>query len=157
VVSITAINSGTTFNVIPQTADIQGTIRTYNPNIRKMVLERFTEIVEHTSTALNCAAEIHTESVTPAVINDVELSERVQKVAKTHLPEATLDSSEQTMGSEDMAYMMDEIPGCYFFIGSANSDKGLDAKHHHPRFDFDESALTNGAALMTASIIDILS
>ena len=53
--------------------------------------------------------------------------------------------------------MMGEIPGCYFFIGSNNIAKGLDAKHHHPCFDFDEEALTHGATLMTAAIMDILS
>ena len=50
------------------------------------------------------------------------------------------------MGSEDMAYMMDTIPGCYFFIGSADAERELNFPQHHPRFDFDERAL--GAALM---------
>lgn len=58
-----------------------------------------------------------------------------------------LPINEET-GSEDMAFIMQEIPGCFFFIGSANSEKGLDAAHHHPRFDFDEQALSQGAALM---------
>jgi amidohydrolase len=100
--------------------------------------------------------EIIVESITPAVINHPELSTRVQKVVQTIFPQATLDNTERTMGSEDMAFMMDDIPGCYFFIGSSNSEKGFDAKHHHPRFDFDESALTIGAALMTAAILDLL-
>jgi amidohydrolase len=72
-------------------------------------------------------------------------------------PEANIATDERTMGSEDMAFMMDDIPGCYIFIGSNNAEKGLDAKHHHPKFDFDELALTRGAALMTAAIMDILS
>jgi amidohydrolase len=97
------------------------------------------------------------ESVTPAVINNPELSTRVQNVTRKLLPQANLDTNERTMGSEDMAFMMEEIPGCYFFIGSSNAQKGLDAKHHHPRFDFDESALTSGAALMSAAILDLLS
>jgi amidohydrolase len=55
---------------------------------------------------------------------------------------------ERTMGSEDMAFMMETIPGCYFFIGSSNAERGLNFAHHHPRFDFDERALATGAALM---------
>lgn len=156
VVSVTAIKSGTTFNVIPQTAEFQGTIRTFNPTVRSMVISRFQEIVDNMALALNCTAEINVESITPAVVNNPELTTRVQKVVENILPQATLDTTERTMGSEDMAFMMDEIPGCYFFIGSSNSEKGLDAKHHHPQFDFDESALTTGAALMTAAIIDLL-
>jgi amidohydrolase len=156
VVSITAIKSGTTFNVIPQSAEFQGTIRTFNPKVRSMVIDRFQEIVKNMATAFNCNVEINVESTTPAVVNNPELAIRVQKVVQTIFPQATLEKTFQTMGSEDMAFMMDDIPGCYFFIGSSNPEKGLDAKHHHPRFDFDESALTTGAALMTAAILDLL-
>jgi amidohydrolase len=55
-----------------------------------------------------------------------------------------------------MAFMMQEIPGCYFFVGSSNSDKGFDYGHHHPRFDFDERAMPRGAALMAAAAFDLL-
>ena len=122
-----------------------------------MVIQRFHEIVNNLAQAFNCGAEIEVESITPAVINDPELSARVLKVAQKLFPAADIDKEERTMGSEDMAFMMDDIPGCYFFIGSANTQKGLDAKHHHPRFDFDENALITGASMMTAAILDLLS
>ena len=156
VVSVTSFHSGTTFNVIPQTAELQGTIRTFNPEVRQKVLTRFTEIVEGIASALNCTAEIRLESVTPAVINYPEVTARVQEVARRLFPEAEIDPDERTMGSEDMAFMMEDIPGCYFFIGSSNPEKGLEAAHHHPRFDFDEAALSTGAALMTAAVLDLL-
>ena len=156
VVSVTSLHSGTTFNVIPQTAEFQGTIRSFDPQIRSMIIERFQQIVNQMALALNCSAEVEMESVTPAVINDLALSKRVQQIAQQLYPQAEIDTNERTMGSEDMAFMMQEIPGCYFFVGSANPEKGLDAKHHHPRFDFDESALTSGAALMTAAVLDLL-
>ena len=156
VVSVTSLHSGTTFNVIPQTAEFQGTIRSFDPQIRSMIIERFQQIVNQMAQALNCSAEVEMESVTPAVINDLALSKRVQQIAQQLYPQAEIDTNERTMGSEDMAFMMQEIPGCYFFVGSANPEKGLDAKHHHPRFDFDESALTSGAALMTAAVLDLL-
>jgi amidohydrolase len=60
------------------------------------------------------------------------------------------------MGSEDMAFMMEQIPGCYFFIGSANPEKGLNASHHHPRFDFDEDALPRAAAMMAAVVMEFM-
>ena len=157
VVSVTSVHSGTTFNVIPHTAEFQGTIRTFNPEVRSMVIERFREIVSQIAQALNCSAEIEVESVTPAVINDSELSARVQRIAQQLYPQAELDTQERTMGSEDMAFMMDTIPGCYFFIGSSNPEKGLDAKHHHPRFDFDEEALQISASMMTAVVLVLLS
>jgi metal-dependent amidase/aminoacylase/carboxypeptidase family protein len=72
-------------------------------------------------------------------------------------PNATVDASNYTtMGSEDMSFLMEKIPGCFFFIGSSNAEKQLDASHHHPRFDFDEQALHQAAALMSAAVFDIL-
>jgi len=53
--------------------------------------------------------------------------------------------------------MMQDIPGCFIFVGSANAEKGLDAPHHHPRFDIDEEALPKAAALMAAAAAEFLS
>ncbi|MGE5251294.1 MAG: M20/M25/M40 family metallo-hydrolase, partial [Bacteroidota bacterium] len=61
-----------------------------------------------------------------------------------------------TMGAEDMAYFLEQIPGCFFFVGSANREKGLDYGHHHPKFDVDEDALPRAAALMAAAAADFL-
>ena len=61
-----------------------------------------------------------------------------------------------TMGAEDMAFMQEKVPGCYFFIGSNNAEKHLDYGHHHPKFDFDEEALVRGTALMAAAAMDVL-
>jgi amidohydrolase len=60
------------------------------------------------------------------------------------------------MGSEDMAFMMKEVPGCYMFIGSNNKERGLIFGHHHPKFDFDEAALPRGVALMTGAAMKLL-
>ena len=61
------------------------------------------------------------------------------------------------MGSEDMAYFLQALPGCFVLIGSASAEKKLDAPHHHPRFDFDERALTYAVALVAAAAADFLS
>ena len=157
VVSTTYVQGGTTFNVIPPYVDLQGTIRTFKPEIRELALRRFRETVEGIAHALGCMTEITIDDITLAVDNDAILAEKVQKVAAKMFPDATLITEFQTMGSEDMAYMMDDIPGCYFLVGSANPERGLDAKHHHPKFDFDEAALPRAAALMAAAALDVLS
>jgi amidohydrolase len=156
VISVTSIQAGEAFNVIPSTALLKGTIRTYLPHIRQLVLERFRDVVTGVAQALGCQAEIDLQEVTPAVINDPQVSARVQEVARRLFPEAELSTTERTMGSEDMAYMMQDIPGCYFFIGSNNSARGLNAPHHHPKFDFDERALPRAAALMAAAACEFL-
>ena len=58
----------------------------------------------------------------------------------------------QTMGGEDMSFFLQEVPGCYFFIGSANSEKKLNYPHHHPRFDFDETALPMGVEIFVRCV-----
>jgi amidohydrolase len=157
VVSVTMVKAGDAFNVIPETADLQGTIRTFKPEIRRQVIERFTQIVKGVANALGCQAEIELQSITPAVVNDPSMAALVQEVARNLLPDHEVDTASMTMGSEDMAFMMQDIPGCYFFVGSANPEKGLAASHHHPRFDIDEESLPRAAALMAASAAKWLS
>jgi amidohydrolase len=156
VVTVTSLDGAEAFNVIPDSVQLRGTIRTFKPEVRKTVLERFETICVGVSKALGCQAEVELKSITPAVSNDAELAQRVYKVAREIYPQAEISTVERTMGSEDMAYMMEDIPGCYFFIGSADHDRGLDAGHHHPKFDFNEDALVTGAALMASVVVDLM-
>ena len=156
VVTVTSMIGGEAFNVIPETVELRGTIRTFKPEIRKIVLERFDQIASGVANAMGCQAEVDLQPVTPAVVNDPKLAQQVYQVAKEVFPEADISTQERTMGSEDMSFMMEDIPGCYFFIGSADHERGLDAGHHHPKFDFNEDALVTGAALMASVVVDFL-
>jgi len=157
VVTVASIHGGEAFNVIPSEVEMKGTIRTFELVIRDMVIEKFHQIVENISTALDCESIIDIRSITPAVINHPEVTDRVQQVAVKLLGSDQLDFNTIAMGSEDMAYVLQQIPGCYFFIGSANKEKKLDASHHHPKFDFDESILSKAVGLMAASTLEFLS
>ena len=156
VVTVTKIHTGKAFNVIPSEAEISGTIRTFKPLVREYVLKHFFQIVEGVADGLGCQATIDIQEVTPVLVNNADVSRRVQSVVKSMFPKDILHTDARTMGSEDMAYMMEEIPGCYFFVGSSNPRKGLGYGHHHPKFDFDEEALPRGAALMAAAAVDLL-
>jgi len=157
VVSVCTIHGGETFNVIPPAVEMTGTIRTFEAAVRARVLERFETTVHSVAEGMGCQAEIDLQILTPATINQPEIAKRVQEVAWRLFPGADVDIANYiTMGSEDFAFVLEKVPGCFFFIGSANPEKGLDAGHHHPRFDIDEAALPCGAALMVASVIDIL-
>jgi len=157
VISVTSVHSGTAFNVIPPQAELMGTIRTFEPAVRQKVLERFAQIVHGVGEAMGCQVWLDLQRVTPALINDEAVTARVQETARRLLPQAMLDESPSlTMGAEDMAFMQERVPGCYFFIGSNNEEKHLDYGHHHPRFDFDEQALVHGAALMAAAAAEML-
>ena len=157
VVSFTMLHSGTAFNVIPHEATLEGTIRTFDAGVRLKVLERFEQITRGVASAMGCQVEMNVKRLTPALVNADEVTASVQETVRRVLPDAHHDNTPYlTMGAEDMAFMQEKVPGCYFFIGSANSERGLNYGHHHPKFDFDEEALVRGAALMAASAADML-
>jgi amidohydrolase len=156
VVSVTFFHGGEAFNVIPPQVKLQGTIRTFKPQVRQRVLERFNQVVAGVGQAMGCQVEVDVRPLTPAVVNDPQVARLVRTVAEELWPDGVVSDKFSTMGSEDMAFMLDEVPGCFVLVGSANPESGLDAPHHHPQFDFDETVLTRGAALIAASSIRLL-
>jgi amidohydrolase len=157
VVSVCTIHGGEAFNVIPPAVEMTGTIRTFEPEVRTRVLQRFEETVRGVAEAMGCQADIDLQRLTAATINQPETALSVQAIARRLFPDADVDSANYvTMGSEDFALLLEKVPGCFFFVGSANPEKGLDAGHHHPKFDFDEVVLPRAAALMAAAIINLL-
>ena len=156
VVTVGYVHAGEAFNVIPSEAEMKGTLRSFEPAVRDRMITRFGQIVENVSRAMECEAKFEIKPITPTLVNNAEITRRVQQVAGRLLPQAELDFETVTMGSEDMAYVQQLIPGCYFFVGSANKDKGLDASHHHAKFDFDEAIFSNAAGLMAASALEFL-
>jgi len=148
VVTVGSIHGGDAFNVIPPKVQMNGTIRTYEPSTRDLVLKRVEEIFRGVGEASGTEVELDISALTPAVINDPRVTEVVRRAAEAVVTPEKVESGERTMGSEDAAFFMQEVPGCYFFVGAANPEKGLDAPHHNPRFDFDEEALVVGLAVM---------
>lgn len=157
VISVTTLHSGTAFNIIPQTAELGGTIRTFDHNVRKLVHARLEQIVRSTAAAMGCEVELLIKQVTAPVINNEEVAIRVFESAQALFPETKIETDPYlTMGAEDMGYMQEKADGCYFFVGSANNEKNLNYNHHHPKFDFDERALISGVALMASAAADLL-
>lgn len=157
VVSVATIHAGEAHNVLPSVVELKGSLRSFDPGVRTQMIERFRQISTAVAEGLGCQVKNDFKRISPAVVNDPTITQRIQQIAANLFPESTIDMNERTMGSEDMAFMMEQIPGCYIFLGSANAARGLDAGHHHPRFDFDEEVLPRGAALMAATITDFLS
>ncbi len=156
VLSVCVVDAGTAFNIIPQRAVLSGTIRTFDPAVREKVNARFADIVNGIAAAMGCSAEIEITEVTFPVVNDPVVAHTVADVVSKILPDATVDTQYQTMGSEDFSFMMQDIPGCFMFVGSANAEKGLNFGHHHPRFNIDEACLPPAAAIIAQSAISIL-
>lgn len=156
VVSVTNIHGGTAFNVIPQQVRLEGTIRTFDKEVRQKVLERIDQIAHGIASAMGCQAEVTCKRITPALLNSSALTGKVQGTARRVLPDSDLDFGYQTMTAEDMAFIQEKVPGCYFFVGSNDQALHLDYGHHHPKFDFNEEALVRAAALMASAALDVL-
>jgi amidohydrolase len=156
VVSVTSMHGGDSFNVIPDKVALSGTIRTFSPEVRQRVLKRFQQVCNGLGEAYECQVDSEIKMLTPAVFNDATITKQVYTTANTSLPNRTIDQQYRVMVSDDMAFILGEIPGTYCFVGSANPAKGLNAGHHHPSFDFEEEALVNAVALVSSAASSLL-
>ena len=156
VITVSSIHGGETHNVIPEIVTLEGTIRTFTETTRQLIIERFHQLVDGVAKAHLCSAEIEIVDISPAVTNQRDVAGVMRQSAVSLFPEAELDTNYQTMASEDMAFLMQDLPGCYSFVGSANPALGLDAKHHQPDFNFDENALKTAVALLIGAVNQFL-
>ncbi|HCB49892.1 MAG: hypothetical protein AMJ56_09555 [Anaerolineae bacterium SG8_19] len=147
VVTVGQISAGTTFNVIPEEAELKGTVRSYNNELHRLAYRRLLEMAQNMAAAFRCSATMETVAIVPTVVNASEPAAAVREAATAIVGEENVIAG-QTMEAEDMGFILEEVPGCYFFVGSANDEIGLNYPHHHPRFDFDERAMIYGVATM---------
>jgi amidohydrolase len=148
VVSVGAVHAGDAFNVIPEDVHLTGTVRSYDSQVRELVVQRMQNLIDRIASALGCTSELCVRPLTPAVINDGAAAGVVRSAAQAVLGAENVTDHERTTGSEDAAFFMQQVPGCYFFLGAANPEKGFVQPHHSPRFDFDEQALVHGLAIL---------
>ncbi len=156
VLSVGKINAGNAANVLPERAELTGTIRTYDGGVRDLIITRLQDIGEGIARAMGVVFELELTSSTPPVVNDQAVTRIAQDTAREMFGVENVDEGHRIMASEDMSLILEQIPGCYIFLGSANAEKGLDYPHHHPRFDFDEQALLLGAKLLAQTAADCL-
>jgi amidohydrolase len=157
VVSVTSVLAGDAYNVIPARAELRGTLRFFEPEVKALLFDQFNRIATGIGATFGCQVEIILNDLTPAVINHSALANRISAVAADFVPGLEIGTAYRLMVSEDMAVMMQDIPGLYMLVGSANSEKGLNFGHHHPRFDIDEQAMVNASAIMAGAVIHLLS
>ncbi len=153
VVTVGSFHAGRTHNVIADTAEITGTVRYFNPALAALIPNRVEQIIAGVCQSHGATYQLNYRKLYPAVINDGAIAALVRSVAETvvETPAGVVPEC-QTMGGEDMSYFLEQVPGCYFFLGSANETLGLAYPHHHPRFDFDETALGMGVELFVRCV-----
>ena len=148
VMSVTQINAGTASNIIPETVDIVGTVRTLDVEDAKLVERRIKEISQNIAQANNGTAEINYEYGYPATINDpkkaIISAEVATSIVGTEMVELDIPIN---MASEDFSYMLNLRPGAYVFLGQCDTP-GL----HHPEYDFDDDISPIGASWYASMI-----
>ena len=140
VVSVTQIHTGSADNVIPETAYINGTVRTFSPDVQGMVMARMQQIVSGQASSFGVTAELDYEVGYPATVNDPDKTAFAADVARQISAQVTDDATRE-MGAEDFAYFLEKRPGAYLFIGNGDS-AGL----HHPAYDFNDMVAPVGAS-----------
>ncbi len=156
VLTIGQITSGSGHNIIAQHALMTGTVRTFNEQLRAELPGRIEQLASNVAMAFGATCELRYKPQYPVTVNDRAMACLVRRAAEAAVGPENVVEAERTMGSEDMAYFLQEVPGCYFLIGSANPEQGLDKPHHHPSFDIDEAALPIGVKVIVLSVLDYL-
>jgi amidohydrolase len=148
VVSVTQIKAGDAFNVIPETAELAGTVRSMGGRLYDEAPARLTAITSGVATALGCTAEVNYVRQTPATVNDDAMARLAARIAAQLVGEANVLTAARTLGGEDFSFFLQRVPGCFAWVGSQNPAKGFESPHHSPHFDIDENAMPTGVELL---------
>jgi amidohydrolase len=149
VLSITSFQGGHTTNVIPSEVKLMGTFRAMDEAWRFRAHELIRETASGVAQALGAELDIHIDVGYPTVVNHEALNGAAKGLAESFMGAGQVEETEIRMGAEDFGYYSQQIPGCFFRLGTANTAKGITAGVHTPRFDIDESAIEIGIGIMT--------
>lgn len=156
VLSVTAFRSGEAFNVIPDTAELRGTVRTIRKEVREHLSRRIPELAQGIAAASGATATTAYRFGPPSIVNDPEIVALVRDAAIAVVGEANVREATIGMGGEDFSCFTEERPGCFFNVGTRNEDRGIVWGHHHPRFDIEEEGMGPGIATMANAVLTIL-
>lgn len=157
VVSVTQFIAGTAFNVIPGSAYLAGTVRTFDEKVRRAVPQLMERMIRGITDAHGATYRFSFERGYRPVVNDPQLTARLRGVVVESFGEEVLAELRPSMGGEDFSAYQQKAPGVFAFIGARNEQEGIVQPHHHPRFDIDERALELGLRYLTAATADLLS
>lgn len=159
VVTVGRIAAGTVENVIPATAELHATVRTFSPEQHAAVPERLTRVVEHVAAAHGLTADVRYERGYPVTVNDADELERAARVTRAVLGEERFVAAPHPVsGAEDFSYVLQEVPGAFCFVGATTpgEDPATAPFNHSPYARFDDGALAPAAALLAGLALDRL-
>lgn len=156
VLSVTQFIAGTAFNVIPNSAYLSGTVRTFDATLRRQIPERMERLIRGICDGFGATCEFTYELGYRPVVNDAALTERLAGVVSRTFDDDVLTPLRPVMGGEDFSAYQQRAPGVFAFVGAGNVARGITAAHHHPRFDIDEASLDVGLRYLAAATVELL-
>ena len=138
------IHGGTRNNIIPDAVKLNGTVRAFEESVRRQVERDLPRIARGVAASLGAKLEFEYVRGYPPTVNDPDMTKLVERSARKALGRGAVVEQDLSLGGEDMSYVLQEVPGCFFLLGSMNRRKGLVHPHHSARFDFDEASLAGG-------------
>jgi amidohydrolase len=157
VVTVGSFGSGKAFNVIPNTALLKGTVRTFDEDVRHLIEEAIGQIANSTCAGAGATARYEYKRGYPAVWNHPEETRRIQQLAKHIVGDEQVLHLAPMMGGEDFSYYLQKVPGTFFFVGGRNSEIGAEYQHHHPKFDVDERSMLITGKVFISAVLHYLS
>lgn len=156
VLTIGQLAAGDTANVIPERAVLQGTLRTFQKEVRERLVNRIREAAEGVAKTYRCQMEYEVLSACPGVVTDDAVTRQAEESIHALLPQAQIIQGAHGMGSEDFAEITDRVPGAYYMIGAGPKDPDKRLGQHNPKIEFNEDVLSIGAAIYAKTAADWL-
>lgn len=154
VLTIGTLHAGNTFNVIADSAELTGTIRTFDPEIAEQIVHEMERTIKGVCDAAGATYSFTYERGYPAVVNHPEETNLLRTVASDIMGTDQVFEIDPTMGGEDFAYYLQQVPGTFFFTGAGDETF---YPHHHPKFDFEEQAMQHAARILIEVTLRYLS
>lgn len=156
VISVGSFHAGSGFNVIAERTRLNGTVRTFNQQVRERIKERIGKVTADTCSMFDAEFVLDYKFGYPPLVNHEEEAERFFRVANRIFNADQVKELPFIMAGEDFAYYLEKVPGCFMFVGAGNKEKGIQVPHHHPRFDIDETAIGQTAKLLIHMALDFM-
>jgi hippurate hydrolase len=148
VITVATLRAGHASNVIPDRAELRGTIRALDGEVMALLRRRIREVSEGIAEGLGCRAEVVLEPGYPATVNDQDAVRRVRRAAADALaPDGVIEIERPSMAAEDFSFYGQRLPSCFFFLGLRPARTTLSAGLHTPTFDFNDDAIRTGVQM----------
>lgn len=156
VVTVAQLQAGSAFNIIPETAWMNGTVRVFDRAVWAKLPGQMERICNGVASAFGCEAEFVYERGSLPTVNTPAMCRFAREAAVSVVGAERVRGDVRTMGGEDFAAFLDRVPGVFIAVGSRNEERGLVWEHHHPRFDVDEECLRIGAEVLLRTALGYL-